>query len=218
MKKINIKIISIIIIVVLTAAVSIFYACTKEQNNQSVDNTLKKESSFNAKILDGTCLNVDVYRDKDNNVQINTKKISPKSNIDLGLFIPVELNIKPEQQKENDSIIFIVPDDAIYWLVPFDNQTPIKFDPQNSTKETSGSGSIRPYCTCFEGTSLSNSCCVVRHTIPCCYKCFPENKTCGCDICNTIFQANSGNTEYTLNGSCYLVKSNTITINGNTYE
>lgn len=217
MKKINIKIISIIVIAVLTAVGSIFYACTKEQKSNPFDRTLKKELDFHAKITDGTCLNVIVYRDKDNNVQINTKKISPKSNIDLGLFIPVELNIKPEQTKDDDSVVIIIPSDAIYWLVPLDNQTPIKFDPINSTKESSGSGYVRPECECFEGTTLSNSCCELRW-IGDGYMCSKKNETCGCTRCRIKVTARSGTIETTIFGSCYLIKSNTITLNGVIYE
>lgn len=216
MKKINIKLVSAIIVISVLTVITFFYACNKTENNDITSNQENKTDFF-AKNLDGTCLKVEIYRDKKNNAQIVTKVVENKANIDLGLYIPKNLNIKPEQSKDNDSVVIIIPSDAIYWLVPLDNQTPIKFDPINSTKESSGSGYVRPECECFEGTSLSNSCCEAKMTDKG-YMCFKKNDTCGCTTCKIKVTARSGTIETTIFGSCYLIKSNSITVNGVIYE
>ncbi|PKP20766.1 MAG: hypothetical protein CVU04_03180 [Bacteroidetes bacterium HGW-Bacteroidetes-20] len=216
MKKINIKLVSVIIVISLFTVITFFYACNKDQNNNITSNP-KAEIEFFAKKQDGTCLKVEVYRDKKNNAQISTKVDENKENIDFGLYIPESLNIKPEQSKDNDSLVIIIPSDAIYWLVPIDNQTPIKFDPINSTKVSSGSGTVRPQCECWEGTTLNDNCCEARWT-DLGYICSKKNDTCGCTNCRIKVTARSGTIETTIFGSCYLIKSNTITVNGVIYE
>lgn len=221
MKKINIKLVSAIIVISVLTVLTFFYACNKAENND-ITSTHENIPDFFAKNLDGTCLKVEIYRDKKNNAQIVTKVVENKANIGLGLYIPENLNIKPEQTKDNDSLVIIIPSDAIYWLVPLDNQIPIKFDPNNSTKESSGSGSVSITCYCFEGTTLSNSCCEKRYIQGSSgnyyWGCQPKNNTCGCHICHHYVNARSGTNEYTLYGSSYLIKSNSITVNGIIYE
>ena len=215
MKKINIKLVSAIILISLFTVITFFYACNKTENNDITSNQENKTDFF-AKNLDGTCLKVEIYRDKKNNAQIVTKVVENKANIDLGLYIPKNLNIKPEQSKDNDSLVIIIPSDAIYWLVPIDNQTPIKFDPINSTKVSSGSGTVRPQCECWEGTTLNDNCCEGRWT-NLGYRCLIKDG-CGCTNCRIKVTARSGTIETTIFGSCYLIKSNTITVNGVIYE
>ncbi|PKP20621.1 MAG: hypothetical protein CVU04_03490 [Bacteroidetes bacterium HGW-Bacteroidetes-20] len=97
----------------------------------------------------------------------------------------------------------------------------MKFEPVNNNKETIGSsGTISVYCTCFEGVVLKNSDCEYRYNNAGVKECQVKNSPCDCRVCQTNkgVSRESTNSYTIIEGDIYLVKSNTITINGITYE
>lgn len=203
--------------VAIIAGASIFYACNKDQNGDNLENKLKQEDEFIAMKNDGTLMQIDVFRDKNSNAHFVTKNVTNKKDDGLCLIISEELILKPRLTKNEDTIVIDIPNDAVYWLVPIANQEPIKFAPTNNAKE-SGSGTITIYCTCSEGTTLSNSCCYLDGFGSAIKECKPKNSTCGCDICRTNRVVFRNNTYTLIEEDSYLVKSNSVTVNGITYE
>lgn len=219
MKKNNIKLITAILIVALISLASIFYACNKDQIINNSEENLKKETGFIATNKDGALIQVDVFKDKNNNFHFMTKNALAIKDDGFSVIVSNDIDFKPLQFKNGDTIVVNIPDDGIYWLVLFGNEAPLKFEPVNNGKESSGSsGTVRIYCTCYEGTSLSNSCCEVHLLNTGVKACQPKNTTCGCTICQTNQTVTKGTTTTIIDGTSYLVKSNTITINGIIYE
>jgi len=115
--KRNIKLFATLLaIAIVVAAAGIFYACTKDNN---VVNNLTKEAEFIARIFDGTCVQVDVFRDENGNAQFVTKNVDKDAKATTGFLISDALHIEPLQTKDNAETVFEIPNDAIYWLVPF---------------------------------------------------------------------------------------------------
>ncbi len=216
MKKENLKLFTALFILVVTLIVggSIFYACNKEEKNDSSEKALTKETEFVAKNYDGTCVQVNVYRDKNNNAQLVTKDVANDTNAAVSLRLSKAVKIDSPQQKDEGTLVIEIPNDAIYWLVPLDGHDPFKFEPVNNAKTGSG-GSVKIHCTCEEGTVLLNSLCKPELT-PSGWQCLSRDSR--CTKCRTHTSGVTSISETTFVGSTYLVKSDSIVINGITYE
>ena len=224
MKKI--KLIAVLLAVVLAAGMGIFSACTKD--NQNMVNNLTKETGFVARINKSMCVQVDISRDKNNNVHIITERVADDPELPTMAIIAETLKLAPQQSKDNECIEIEIPNDAIYWLVPLDGNEPIKFEPVVSDAK-SGFGAVVTYsCTCTEGkpNCLYNIYCPapVKKESP--YGsylvCLPGSESC-CKTCNLITSVPLGGgpasiAESFITGSSYIVKSDTIVVNGVTYE
>ncbi|MCL2435598.1 MAG: hypothetical protein FWD09_05615 [Lentimicrobiaceae bacterium] len=222
MKKLNVKLFTALLAVALVASASIFYACKKENDNNS-DKSLKKEAEFVARIHENLCVQVDVFRDEHNNVHIMTKETDNDPEIITGMIIPNAINIKPQNAKNEEEEVFIeIPNDAIHWLVLLDGNEPEKVP-------TGGTG---PYMKVFCGCSKGKPNCF--HTGLNCkkpvesgsgfnYRIYcpaPDAYSC-CQTCvlkYSISAETGGSGTSMAMGSIYIVQSNTITINGITYE
>jgi hypothetical protein len=206
MKKINFKLLTALLAVVLVAGVGIFYACKKEEN-------LKKEAEFVAKINKETCVHVTIYRDKENNAHFVTKKTANDPNVPTGIIIPNEINTTPLNAKNGEEEIIIeLSDDAIHWLVPLDGNEPEKASDKPkvscSCKEGKPNCFENLHCHAQERQDKYGKYVVCVPSVGCCKTC--ESK---------LSVAGSTSTGYTLiMGSIYIVQSNTITVNGITYE
>lgn len=218
MKKNNIKLITALLIVSLISLACIFYACNKEQIIKNSDETLKKETSFIVTNKDDALIQVDVFKDKNNNFHFMTKNALAVKDDGFSIIVSEDINFKPLQSKNGDTIVINIPDDAIYWVVLFGNEPPMKFEPLNNNKASSGTVTV--YCTCREGTTLKDSDCELRTLTTGVKECQPKSSACCCTSCNTIRATYRSSTNSTtiIEGDLYLVKSNTITINGITYE
>jgi len=204
MKKI--KFFTALLAVALVACVTIFYACKKD--NEIVNN-LNEETGFIAKNYDGTCVQVYVFRDENNNVKFVTKDVATDPNVGIRFIISDLLNIQPQQTRDTESEVYEIPNDAIYWLVPFDGNEPVKFEPIGNTKQGVG-GSVTLKCDCYE--SINGS-----------FKCSPQQGICvkgnGCTLCRSYSSVSLCNSsEIIFLGTTYLVQSDSITIDGVTYE
>jgi hypothetical protein len=151
MKKLNLKLSAALLTVVLLAtAAYIFYACKKDGNSNS-DKNLKKETEFVAKIHEKMCVQVNVFRDENDNVHITTKEVGIDPTKSIAVIVPEALSMESQLSKNDESIVIEIPNDAVYWLVPLDGNEPVKFEPVNDTKSASGSsGSITVYCVCTQ--------------------------------------------------------------------
>jgi len=226
MKKLSLKLATALLAVVLVASVSIFYACEKKEKDNNSEGNLKKEAEFVAKIHEEMWVQVNVYRDENNNAHITTKEVAADPEIPIGIIIPEALNIEPSQAKNDDGDIMIeIPNDAIYWVVPLDGNEPIKFEPVNGAKDKPG-GNLKVSCKC---TKIKNDCtgessCGAPYISPNgkLVSCLDALQGC-CQICAISTSASGGSIgggsySSVIPGSSYLVQSNTITINGTTYE
>jgi len=207
MTKLNLKLLIAILAVALVAGAGIFYACNKEP-----EKNLKKEAEFVAKINKETCVQVTIYRDAKNNAHFVTKKTANDSNIPIGIILPDELNIKPQNTKNGEGVIIEIPDDAIYWFVPLDGNEPEKVPPGHQT--------VTCTCTlgkpnCFENLNCKAK--EVKDKYGTYILCITEGCCKSCGYLNSISCSTS--TSYSLRmGSSYIVQSNTVTVNGITYE
>ena len=225
MKKIRLY--AIIVATALVAGVTIFYACTKDKNN--IADNLKKETGFVARINKNMCVQVDVFRDEDNNVCIVTKDVANETKLKKNLVMAQDVKLKPAQSKDDGGIVFEIPNDAIYWLVPLDGSEPIKFEPVKDTKATSSiSGSLEVKCKCIyiKGGCTGSIKCKRPYwrEIPGANPavvCDPEGECCDdCDVeivgpplttTTTITQAFTAT-------SCFLVQSPVVTVNSVLYR
>ena len=209
----KIKLITAILAVVLVASGIIFYACKKEKDNNS-DKNLKKEAEFVARIHEKLCVQVDVFRDGHDNVHIMTKETDNDPEVKTGIIIPNAINIQPQNAKnEEEEVIVEIPDDAIYWVVPLDGNEPENFKT---------GGTLTGSCTCQQGRpncfnmGLSCPSPVERKDKYGTYlHCPSPNASNSC--CQTCVIQNS-TPKSVIMGSTYIVQSNTITVNGITYE
>jgi hypothetical protein len=221
MKIRNLKLFTTLSVVALiVTGVCIFYACKKDEKENNSDKKLKKEAEFIAKNYEETCMQVEVFRDENGNAHFVSKMVANDPNEPISLMVSDRLNLAFQQTKEEGEFAIEIPNDAIYWLVPFDGYEPFKFAPiDNGTKNSVGggsSGTVQIDCVCMQGYDLRDRDCKIE-----------TNKTTGksvcvakgnCTECNTICMVRtaSGTTYFT--GSTYLIKSNSITLNGITYE
>jgi len=216
MKKI--KFLTALLAVAIIAGVGIFYACKKEKDNNS-EIKLKKETEFVAKNYDGSCVQVNVLRDKNNNAQFLIKNVTADSEITLGLLLSNALGLEARHAKNDEELVIDIPNDAIYWLVPLDGNKPIKFEPVINGATGGGSTSIR--CSCEEWLVDCNkgNICEKRYYSDGKWRCAPSSSSC-CTDCrtHTVARVYSNSSEFILVGSSYLIQSNTITIDGVTYE
>ena len=212
---------AILLAVVLVAGVSIFYACTKENNvvNDAVKN-LKKEAEFVARNLDGTCAQVTVFRDENDNARFVTKQVANDPEAIVSFMISDAMKLEPQQSKNDDELVFMIPNDAIYWLVPIEGYEPVKFEPVKDTKTVYGPSSTSISCSCWECTG-----CAVLNDSHCEKKQTDKGWTCepkaggNCVDCRTrVISTNATATAVVMVGSFYLVQSNSITLNGITYN
>ncbi|MCL2312062.1 MAG: hypothetical protein FWC41_06185 [Firmicutes bacterium] len=217
MNKLNIKLLTALLAVAIVAGVCIFYACKKEE-------TLTKETEFVAKNYDGSCVQVNVLRDKNNNAHFITKSIKEDPKITLGLIISSTLKLEPRKAKNEEELVINIPNDAIYWFVPLDGTLPIKFEPiKNGAKADQGSssGSSSITCTCMEWlvNCTGGERCEKRYYSDGKWRCAPASNSC-CTHCQTniVARVYSDSSEHILVGSVYLIQSDTITIDGITYE
>ena len=215
----NLKLFAAALAVVLIAGVCIFYACTKDKN---ILTNLTPEAEFAAKIHKDMCVQVNVYRDKNNDVHITTTQIETDPEMSCGFIIPKTLNIEPQQTKEDDGIVIEIPDDAIYWLVPLDGNEPIKFELVKGAKV--GANTVTAKCTCCLRRQNCTGALTCRDprvrqgpngTII--IDCLPTASGC-CADCNVVLKAGADSKGGFLLGSSYLVQSNSITMNGITYQ
>jgi hypothetical protein len=215
MKKRNLKLFTAIIAVALVAGGIIFYACKKEEN-------LTKEASFVAKNYDGSCVQVDIFRDEHNNARFVTKNVDKDTNLSVFFIVSDALDIAPYRTKDDASYVFCTPNDAIYWLVPLDGNEPIKFESLTEGAKVPQGNCASVTCTgCDEWTtncSGNQKCNKVHYSTGKC-GCEPATGSC-CTRWGCQYQVKVETSEgiVTLVGSTYLIQSNTITINGITYE
>ena len=217
---------AILLAVVLVAGVTIFYACTKENDvvNDAVNN-LKKEAQFVAKIHEKMCVQVDVFRDEENNVHITTQKVATDPTIPIGIIVPDALKIEPQQAKNDDGIMIEIPNDAIYWLVPLDGNEPVKFEPVVSDAKVSN-GDLKASCTCTQGKT---NCLHLGLTCPppmtysdkygTWYTCpAPNGNVSCCQTCVLKYSVGLSSASSLIMTSSYIVQSNSITVNGLFYQ
>jgi hypothetical protein len=229
LKKINLQLFAILFLAIaLIVGIGIFYACTKDKN---IVKNLQKETEFIAKINNNECVNVQVFRDENDNVQIATTSIVAVSEVPIGVTVPEVLSATLKQAKSSDnSIEFDVPNNGIYWLVPLDGTTPIKFEPVKQVKTSkiavASQGQIKVICKCISSRSgcSGESKCKDPQTLKnsdgsmtiicnpiltsCCVECKPE----------TTVVTSSLNSTYIVSSSSYFVQSNIISVNGITYQ
>jgi hypothetical protein len=219
MKKI--KLYTVLLTVALIAGVTMFYACKKEENNNS-EKKLTKEASFVAKNYDETCVQVDVFRDENNNVQFVTKNVANDPKIAIGIKVSDVLNLEPLQTKDDEGLVIGIPNDAIYWLVPFDGSEPVKFEPIDNAKTDLGnSGTTKLKCDCWESScnNFTSRDCEVKTDKDGKQYCAPKaNSCCYWCVATTTAKNFSSEIETVFVGTTYLVKSEIIEINGKIYE
>ena len=219
MTKRNIKLFSVLLTVILVTSMSIFYACKKDEKDSDSEKKSTKEADFIAKNHDETCVHVGVFRDENNNAQFFIKEVANDPTIKIGLIIPDALNIKLQQTRDAVSLVYEIPNDGIYWLVPFDGNKPVKFEPikGNGEKNVVGGGNYAKIsCDCWEW--------IVDGTP---YSCKLKGTDCesggSCTWCRKFTSAmivslNGDSTTTVFAGSTYIVKSESIEINGTIYE
>jgi hypothetical protein len=218
MKKINLKLFTALLAVVLVAGASIFYACKKEKDNNS-DKNLTKEAEFIARIHEKLCVQVDVFRDEHNNVHIMTKETDNAPEVRTGIIIPNTMNIKPQNAKNKEEDVGIeIPNDAIHWVVPLDGNDPEK------VPSGGGSTQLKGTCNCTEGSGCWDKplSCPPPKTKTDQYGTWlycpsPSATLSCCNICE-LKLVSVGAANYVAMGSILIVQSNTITVNGITYE
>jgi len=207
--------------VIFVAGVGIFYACKKDVSAKE----LTKEAKFVAKINKETCVLVTIYRDEKNNAHFVTKNTANDPNLPMGIIISNALKINSQKTRNGEEEDFIeLSNDAIYWVVPLDGNEPEKIDPD---LVESGGAFGRVSCTCAQGktgcynTGLSCPAPVKMQTsVGVFYRCpSPGSDSC-CKTCNltTLIGAGGSTPLFSVIGSSYIVQSNTITVNGITYE
>jgi hypothetical protein len=215
MKKVNFKLFTALLAVLLVAGGIVFYACNKDDNNA------KKETAFVAKNYGGACVQVTIFRDKNNNAQFVIKNVPTDTDAVQAFRVSATLNIEPLKTKDDGALVYEIPNDAIYWLVPLDDNEPVKFEPVNGAKtQGGGSSSVMLTCNCWEwpsDASNKDTKCESKKQPDGSEKCVPATGS-RCSWCPTFINANKGSTETILAGSAYLIQSNTVTINGITYE
>jgi len=220
MKGRNLKLFTAILAVVLVAGGIIFYACKKENSEKK----LTKEADFVAKNYDGTCVQVDILRDENNNAQFVIKNVADDPKEKVAFMVSNAITIEPLPTKDAGGVVFEIPNDAIYWVVPFDGNEPFKFE----TLEDAGvekTGTVTATCkTCNEWYTNHPSCvgtACKEETVSGKTSCAPANNSCctsyGCRP-RTVVKSVKTDDEVIFVGSVYLVKSNSITLNGITYE
>jgi len=218
----RIRILTISLVVVLVAGASIFYACEKDERSKNIVNNLKKEMEFVAKNSDGTCVQVEVFRDENNNAVFVTKNVPSDPEVAVALIISDALKIEPQQTKNDEELVFEIPNDAIYWLVSLEGYEPIKFAPVVSDAKTNyGPTSASINCVCWEskpGKALPpNSHCEKENQKDKGWFCKPK-KDGNCGECYTIVIAKTASTTTAMLGSVVLVQSPTVTVNSITYR
>ena len=225
----QIRLFAIILATALVAGVAIFYACTKdkEETVNNIADNLKKEGQFVVKNYDGSCVQVDVFRDEDNNAQFVTKEVPSDPNVGIVSIIPISLSLKlkSQQSKDGGGVVYEIPNDAIYWLVPLDGNKPVKFEPSKDAK-TSNVSTYSDLCRCDwceDCASLSDYDKSCETQVP--VNGDPNHLTRGCKTeagkckkCAKKCTATTATATTVFVGSCYLVQSTTVTINSITYR
>jgi hypothetical protein len=220
MKTRNLKLFTTLSVVALmVTGVCIFYACKKDGKENNSDKKLKKEAEFVAKNYEETCVQVEVFRDENDNAHFVTKMVANDPNEPISIIVSDALNLAYQQTKAEGELVIEIPNDAIYWLVPFDGYEPFKFAPidDNGAKNSVGggsSGTVSYSCICWEG-SLRDRDCKVKTDDKGKKYCQPEG---GCLKCQPSNPAKTASDTTYFPGSTYLIKSNSITLNGITYE
>ena len=150
-----------------------------------------------------------------------TKETDNYPNIELCFRVSDVLNIEPLQPKNEDDFIIVIPNDAIYWLIPLDGHDPVKFKPIENSKASGSGGSVTVTCDCWESTcnKFGSGPCEKRYYSDNTIKCAPKTGEC-CTWCKTITTATTERdaTPIIIVGSSYLIQSDIITIDGITYE
>jgi len=229
MKKPNLKLLTVLFAVALIAGVTIFYACNKDEKDNNSVKKLTQETEFVAKNYGDACVQVNIFRDENNNAQFVIKDLDHVSEVLTGIRISKMLNIESRKTKNAEEFVIDIPNDAIYWLVPLDGNMPVKFEPINNIENAEVGGFVKVKCEC----SLKRPNCLGESVCrpPQYYKdkdgnlivnCVPDIALAGncCLTCKAVIEADVtvSNTTLIIVGSAYLIQSDTITINGITYE
>lgn len=219
MQKTNIKLLTAIMAVALITIAGIFHACNKEDVVNTfqyvAEKSLKKEKEFVTKNYDGTCVRVSLCRDANDNAQFTIENVDHDPEQTIGLMVSEELDLKT--LTEDGKYTLEIPNDGIYWLVPLDGNKPVKFDPVNDEKARPGdSGRVDLLCPCWEWSSdCGLTTCDVKISEE--GKRYCVARDC-CKDCKSRTNVLKGSIEMIFIGSTYLVKSNTIVVNGITYK
>jgi hypothetical protein len=232
MKKL---IITLSITVILIASAVVFYSCEKEEKDTNSEKNLQTETEFVAKIDREMCVNVQVFRDENGNVQIATQNTTNVPELAMGVIVPKTVKVTSLPTKDNSGTEIEIPNDAIYWLVPLDGNEPVKFEPNE--EKAVGRNIIAIDCICKECQNLAEAGLQAKYDYQCTpvahdtqggivITCDKTSTDLGCKTCTIkqIIIAKDNDTPKSdenliyLIGSCYLVNSNSITINGITYE